>query len=84
MFLIKALKNVVLEVNPACHAMPSNDNCFYSFWWICEGENFGPADGPWLSYMRSLQEWRTKFPNFEKIVEGYVMKDETYNVWCLK
>lgn len=51
---------------------------------IMPGESFGPADGPWLSYIRSLQEWGTKFPGFEKVVEGSEMKDGTYHVWCLK
>lgn len=51
---------------------------------IMPGENFGANDGPWLSYMRSLQDWGTKFPGFEKVVEGSIMKDDTYNVWCLK
>lgn len=51
---------------------------------IMPGESFGAADGPWLSYIRSLHEWGEKFPGFEKIVEGAVIKDGTYNIWCFK
>ena len=48
------------------------------------GENAGPADGPWLSYLRSLESWGTLFPGFEKVVEGAVVKDGRYHFWCLK
>ncbi|SNB71337.1 arginine decarboxylase [Arboricoccus pini] len=51
---------------------------------IMPGESFGPADGPWLSYMRALQDWRIAFPGFGKEVEGSVVKDDVYHVWCLK
>lgn len=51
---------------------------------IMPGESFGPADGPWLSYMRSLQEWGQTFPGFEKEVEGTVLVDGIYQAWCLK
>lgn len=50
---------------------------------IMPGESFGAADGPWLSYLRALQDWHTAFPGFEKEVEGSVIKDGTYHVWCL-
>jgi arginine decarboxylase len=51
---------------------------------LMPGENAGPADGPWLSYLRSLESWGTLFPGFEKVVEGAVVKDGRYHFWCLK
>ena len=51
---------------------------------IMPGESFGPDDGPWLSYMRSLQDWGTAFPGFEKVLEGAVVEGGAYHVWCLK
>ena len=51
---------------------------------IMPGESFGPDDGPWLSYMRSLQDWGAAFPGFEKVLEGAVVEGGAYHVWCLK
>ncbi len=51
---------------------------------VMPGESFGAKDGPWLSFMRSLQNWCTEFPGFGKEVEGSVVKDGVYHVWCLK
>jgi arginine decarboxylase len=51
---------------------------------VMPGESFGPRDGPWLSYMRALQDWGVAFPGFEKEVEGSVHKGGGYHVWCLK
>jgi arginine decarboxylase len=51
---------------------------------VMPGENFGPADGPWLSYIRALQEWGRTFPGFEKEVEGTVVIDGAYQAWALK
>ena len=51
---------------------------------VMPGESFGPGDGPWLSYMRSLQDWGVAFPGFEKEVEGAVVEGGAYHVWCLK
>ncbi|SFZ79507.1 Orn/Lys/Arg decarboxylase N-terminal domain-containing protein [Chitinimonas taiwanensis] len=51
---------------------------------VMPGENFGADDGPWLSYMRAMQEWTTLFPGFEKELEGSVLKDGVYHVWCLR
>jgi arginine decarboxylase len=47
---------------------------------IMPGENFGAVDGPWLSYIRALQE----LPRFEKEVEGTVVVDGAYQAWALK
>ncbi|GAB3252133.1 Orn/Lys/Arg family decarboxylase [Chitinimonas naiadis] len=51
---------------------------------VMPGESFGSQAEPWLSYMRAMQEWGRLFPGFEKEVEGSVVKDGVYHVWCLK
>ena len=50
---------------------------------IMPGESFGPADGPWLSYLRALESWGRAFPGFAKELEGSVVEDGNYRVWCL-
>ncbi|HEX4829788.1 MAG TPA: Orn/Lys/Arg decarboxylase N-terminal domain-containing protein [Trebonia sp.] len=37
---------------------------------LLPGEDAGPADGPFLSYLRLLQGWDEEFPGFEHEVEG--------------
>ncbi|ERK17240.1 Arginine decarboxylase, catabolic [Pantoea sp. AS-PWVM4] len=51
---------------------------------VMPGESFGEADGPWLSYIRSIAEWGERFPGFEKELEGAEMKDGVYHIWVLK
>lgn len=51
---------------------------------VMPGENIGPADGAWISFLRALLEWGRAFPGFAKEVEGTLEKDETYHVYCLK
>jgi arginine decarboxylase len=51
---------------------------------VMPGENFGPANGAWISYLKALQEWGETFPGFAKEVEGTVEKDGTYYIYCLK
>jgi arginine decarboxylase len=51
---------------------------------VMPGERMGPADGPWLGFIRALQQWGARFPGFEKEVEGAVHKDGGYHFWCLK
>jgi len=51
---------------------------------VLPGESFGPADGPWLSYIRALQDWGKEFPGFEKEVEGTVVVDGGYKAWAIK
>jgi arginine decarboxylase len=50
---------------------------------VMPGENIGPANGAWISYMKALQNWGESFPGFAKEVEGTVEKDGTYYVYCL-
>jgi arginine decarboxylase len=51
---------------------------------VMPGENVGPEDGPWLGFLRTLQEWAEAFPGFEKEVEGSQMRDGEYHIWCLR
>jgi arginine decarboxylase len=51
---------------------------------LMPGENIGPADGPWLAFLRSMEDWGREFPGFEKIVEGAVVEDGKYRFWCVK
>jgi arginine decarboxylase len=51
---------------------------------VMPGENAGSADGPWLTYLRLLQQYGRRFPGFAKEVEGTGEKDGVYQVYCLK
>ncbi len=51
---------------------------------VMPGENIGAADGPWIRYLHTLEEWGHKFPGFAKEVEGTEEKDGTFYVYCLK
>jgi len=51
---------------------------------VMPGESVGPADGPWLTYLRTLQEYGHRFPGFAKEVEGTEERDGTYYIYCVK
>ena len=51
---------------------------------LMPGENAGPADGMYLSYLRALQAWDRLFPGFEHENHGVENIDGTYFVYCLK
>src|SRR5512134_422056 len=51
---------------------------------VMPGESVGAADGPWLTYLRTLQEWGHRFPGFAKEVEGTEEKDGVYHIYCVK
>jgi len=51
---------------------------------VMPGENIGAADGPWLTYLRTLQEWGHRFPGFAKEVEGAEEHDGAYRIYCTK
>jgi arginine decarboxylase len=51
---------------------------------VMPGEDLGPDDGPWLSYLRLVQEWGEEFPGFAKEVEGAEERDGKYWVYCVK
>ena len=50
----------------------------------CRARTSAPADGPWLTYLRTLQEWGHLFPGFAKEVEGTEEHDGVFHVYCLK
>jgi len=50
---------------------------------VMPGESVGPTDGPWLTYLRTIQEYGHLFPGFAKEVEGTEERDGTYHVYCL-
>jgi arginine decarboxylase len=50
---------------------------------VMPGEDVGPRDGPWLTYLRLLQEWSEEFPGFAKEVEGTAETNGKYHVYCL-
>jgi len=49
---------------------------------VMPGENLGAADGPWITYMKILQEWGHEFPGFAKEVEGTEERDGVYHIYC--
>jgi arginine decarboxylase len=51
---------------------------------VMPGESIGPADGPWLTYLRTLQEYGHLFPGFAKEVEGTEEKADGYHIYCVK
>lgn len=51
---------------------------------VMPGESVGSADGPWLTYLRTLQEYGHRFPGFAKEVEGAEESDGVYRVYCIK
>lgn len=50
---------------------------------VMPGEDVGQQDGPWLTYLRTLQEFGHAFPGFAKEVEGTEERDGTYHIYCL-
>jgi arginine decarboxylase len=47
------------------------------------GVSIGKADGPWLTYLRTLQEYGHRFPGFAKEVEGTEERDGTFYIYCV-
>src|SRR4029453_16612483 len=50
---------------------------------VMPGENLGDEAGPWLTYLRILQEYGHRFPGFAKEVEGTEERDGAYHIYCL-
>lgn len=48
------------------------------------GETAGPADGPWIGYLKALQNWDLAFPGFGHDTHGVEVEDGEYYVQCLK
>jgi arginine decarboxylase len=51
---------------------------------LLPGENAGPKDGPFLSYLRMLQSWDAVFPGFEHEIEGAQHLHGTYAAYCVR
>lgn len=51
---------------------------------LMPGENAGPADGPYLSYLRALRDWDARFPGFGHDTHGIEINDGKYFMQCLK
>jgi arginine decarboxylase len=51
---------------------------------IMPGENAGPENGPWIGYLRALQDWDQHFPGFEHETHGVIVENGSYFVYCLK
>jgi arginine decarboxylase len=51
---------------------------------VMPGESIGPAEGPWVTYLRTLQEYGHLFPGFAKEVEGAEEHEGTYHIYCVK
>jgi arginine decarboxylase len=51
---------------------------------LMPGESAGPADGPYLSYLRALRDWDARFPGFGHDTHGIEIKDGKYFMQCLK
>jgi arginine decarboxylase len=51
---------------------------------LMPGENAGPNNGPYLSYLRALETWDRHFPGFGHDTHGVENIDGKYHVYCLK
>ena len=49
---------------------------------LMPGERTGAGDGPWLGYLRALQEFDERFPGFEHDTHGVRVVDGAYVVLC--
>ncbi len=51
---------------------------------VMPGENIGPGDGPWLTYVRvRCRSMASSFPGFAKEVEGTEEHEGAYHVYCM-
>jgi arginine/lysine/ornithine decarboxylase len=51
---------------------------------LMPGESTGPANGPYLGYLRALSAWDKRFPGFGHDTHGVENRDGVYYVQCLK
>lgn len=51
---------------------------------LMPGESAGAANGPYLSYLRALQQWDARFPGFGHDTHGVEAKDGNYYMQCLR
>ena len=50
---------------------------------LMPGEDAGPADGPYIGYLKSLQGWDGAFPGFGHDTHGVEVHDGEYYMTCL-
>jgi arginine/lysine/ornithine decarboxylase len=48
------------------------------------GETAGPADGPYIGYLKALQNWDLAFPGFGHDTHGVEVEDGEYYVQCIQ
>jgi arginine/lysine/ornithine decarboxylase len=48
------------------------------------GETAGPANGPWIGYLKALQSWDHTFPGFGHDTHGVEVEDGECYVQCIK
>ncbi|HME44821.1 MAG TPA: hypothetical protein VKF36_17150, partial [Syntrophorhabdales bacterium] len=51
---------------------------------LIAGEDAGPDDGPWLGYLRALEQWDQRFPEFSHDIHGVENINGAYTITCLK
>jgi arginine decarboxylase len=51
---------------------------------LMPGESAGPSDGPYLGYLRALQQWDARFPGFGHDTHGVEVAGGVYHVQCLR
>ena len=51
---------------------------------LMPGENAGTQAGPFIGYLRGLQDWGARFPGFGRDTHGVEVRDGVYYVQCLK
>jgi arginine/lysine/ornithine decarboxylase len=51
---------------------------------LMPGEATGPADGPYLGYLKALASWDARFPGFGHDTHGVENRNGVYYVQCLK
>jgi len=51
---------------------------------LMPGEATGPDDGPYLGYLRALQNWDKRFPGFGHDTHGVENREGTHFIQCLK
>jgi arginine/lysine/ornithine decarboxylase len=51
---------------------------------LMPGESTGPADGPYLGYLRALSAWDERFPGFGHDTHGVENRGGVYHVQCLR
>jgi arginine/lysine/ornithine decarboxylase len=50
---------------------------------IMPGENFGPADGPYIGYLKALRDWDHRFPGFGHETHGVEVRDGEHYLHCV-